>query len=149
MSIKLNSTQLLEDVVTAYGSEAGPKQAKATKKELEADKNAKGKYYRTIVYNKIAFNIDETTYQQWQNGELSMMVLDEVKRTVTVEETDAQGVTTEQEREIDGYQFIKAVTKTAAFNNRKFDVQMSALDNMSKEVGLSTEKLNALQVAAL
>lgn len=149
-TLKLNSLQLLEDLSIAYGSENGFKTAKPSAKELAADPNAKGKQYRTVVYDKVAFNIDETAFQQWQNGELATMVLEESEVPATITKMDDDGNEITETKNIRRFQFIKVITKKAMINTKKYDAEIILLDKVvAQEYGLNESKLAKLENLAV
>lgn len=150
--INLNNTQLASEITVGYNSENGPQQAKPTAAEKKADPNAKGKLYRTLIYNGVGFTVSEAVFQQWQDGKLASMKLIQDTRPVTITKTDKEtGAETSVTEDKTSYSYSGSLTKAAALSNKQFDVKMTQLDVLAsvEAASMTPEQVQALLAAEL
>lgn len=132
-TIKLNSSQLIDEVVVAYGFS-----------ETKADK--KGNQFGVLVHDGVAFRVEAPVFNDWKAGKLASLTLIESTREVT--NTDDAGV--ETTATVRAFSVGGAATKAQIMANKVFDTKIAALDRMvASETGLDMEKINALETAAI
>lgn len=132
--IVLNADQLDGQLTIAYGFVNGPKADKPKNKDAEPQQ------YRLLVFNSIPFRVEESTFQQWQNGELFEMTLEETEYEKTFILPDA----TEEKRMVPAYSYSGSRTTKQVINRKSTNLKMKIIDSMDVTT-LTEEKVATMQ----
>lgn len=130
--IKLNSSQLIEEIVVAYGGEPKP--------------DVKGNNYGLLVYDGTVFRVEESVFSAWKSGKLASLTLTEGSRDIINTDDDGNEVSVP----VRTYAVSGSATKQQIMSNKIFDAKVSSIDKMlASEVGLDAEKLSKLEAQEL